>query len=154
MWSTPVHKHLDYCRRETATPPPQPSTVGLTRVSPDESRVPLMTEPAAPSPSGRPVSKVFVVGGTGAQGMPVVEGLVGDGGYTVRALTRDHGSARARQLADLGDVEILEGSLADEDVLRAGFRGCDRAFVNIDGFNTGEKTETYWAMRTYEIAVE
>jgi hypothetical protein len=29
-----------------------------------------------------------------------------------------------------------------------------RAFVNIDGFNTGEKTETYWAIRSYEIVVE
>ena len=30
----------------------------------------------------------------------------------------------------------------------------DGAFVNIDGFNTGEKTETYWAIRSYEIAIE
>ena len=26
--------------------------------------------------------------------------------------------------------------------------------VNIDGFNAGEKTETYWAIRSYEIAIE
>lgn len=38
--------------------------------------------------------------------------------------------------------------------MREGFRGCDGAFINIDGFNTGEKTETYWAIRTYEIAIE
>jgi hypothetical protein len=30
----------------------------------------------------------------------------------------------------------------------------DGAFVNIDGFNTGEKAETYWAIRSYEIAIE
>ena len=39
-------------------------------------------------------------------------------------------------------------------MLREGFRGCDGAFINIDGFNTGEKTETYWAIRSYEIAIE
>jgi len=39
-------------------------------------------------------------------------------------------------------------------VLREGFRGCDGAFINIDGFNTGEKTEMYWAIRSYEIAIE
>jgi hypothetical protein len=48
----------------------------------------------------------------------------------------------------------MEGSFADEDVLRAGFRGAQYAFVNIDGFNTGEKTEMFWAIRAYELALE
>ena len=26
--------------------------------------------------------------------------------------------------------------------------------MNIDGFNSGEKTEIYWGMRCYEIAIE
>lgn len=97
---------------------------------------------------------IFVVGATGAQGMPVVKGLVADGAYSVRALSRDGGSERAQSLAALGNVTIVEGSFADEDVLRQGLRGCDGAFVNINGFNTGEKTEMFWAMRTYEIALE
>lgn len=100
------------------------------------------------------VSKVFVIGGTGAQGMPVVRALVDDEKYSVRALSRDPGSRRAAELRALGNVSILEGSFADEDVLREGFRGCDGAFVNLDGFNTGEKTEMYWAIRSYEIAIE
>jgi hypothetical protein len=99
-------------------------------------------------------STIFVIGGTGAQGMPIVRDLVGDGKYSVRVLTRDANSARAKALLALGNVSIVEGSFADDDVLREGFRGCDRAFVNIDGFNTGEKTETYWAIRSYEIAIE
>ncbi|SIK58937.1 hopanoid-associated sugar epimerase [Mycobacteroides abscessus subsp. abscessus] len=99
-------------------------------------------------------SRIFVIGATGAQGMPVVKGLVGDGKYSVRALTRDITSRRAKDLTELGDVALIEGTFADEDVLRAGLRGCNRAFVNIDGFNTGEKAETYWAMRIYEIAIE
>jgi hypothetical protein len=100
------------------------------------------------------LSKIFVVGGTGAQGMPVVRGLVSDKKYEVRLLSRDRTSARAQTLLALGNVEILEGTFADEDTLRAGFSGCDGAYINIDGFNTGEKTEMYWAIRSYEIAIE
>ncbi|MGY2288016.1 NmrA family NAD(P)-binding protein [Pseudomonas gingeri] len=99
-------------------------------------------------------SRVFVVGGTGAQGLPVIRALVADGKYTVRALSRDANSRRAKALLALGNVSILEGTFADEAILREGFRGCDGAYINIDGFNTGEKTEIYWAIRSYEIAIE
>lgn len=99
-------------------------------------------------------SKVFVVGGTGAQGIPVVRGLVQDGAHSVRALTRDTKSSRSKQLVSLGDVELHEGTWADEATLPSGFRGCQYAFVNIDGFNSGEKTEMFWAIRAYEIAME
>jgi len=104
--------------------------------------------------SAENTSKIFVIGGTGAQGIPIVRDLVADGKYSVRVLTRDATSSRAKALLALGNVSIVEGSFADDDVLREGFRGCDGAFVNIDGFNTGEKTETYWAIRSYEIAIE
>jgi hypothetical protein len=63
-------------------------------------------------------------------------------------------SARAQDLLALGNVELLEGTFASEADLRKGFRGCDGAFVNIDGFNCGEKTEIYWAIRCYELALE
>jgi hypothetical protein len=99
-------------------------------------------------------SKIFVIGGTGAQGMPVIRALVADEKYSVRFLSRDSTSRRAKDLLALGNVSVLEGSFADETVLREGFRGCDGAFINIDGFNTGEKTEMYWAIRSYEIAIE
>ncbi|MEW6438679.1 MAG: NmrA family NAD(P)-binding protein [Pseudomonadota bacterium] len=99
-------------------------------------------------------SRIFVVGGTGAQGLPVIGALVADKKYSVRALSRDPGSRRAKDLLALGNVSILEGTFADEATLREGFRGCDGAFINIDGFNTGEKTEIYWAIRSYEIAIE
>ncbi|KOS19512.1 NmrA-like family domain-containing protein 1 [Escovopsis weberi] len=111
---------------------------------------------------------VFVVGGTGAQGIPVVRGLVKDGAYIVRFLTRDAYSPRAKQLLALGNrnvcgnddgkprefVETVEGTFASEQDLRRGFRGATYAYVNIDGFNCGEKTEMFWAMRAYELAVE
>jgi NmrA-like family len=99
-------------------------------------------------------SKIFVVGGTGAQGIPVIRALVADKKYAVRFLTRDSTSKRAKGLLALDNVSLLEGSFADEAILRQGFRGCDGAFINIDGFNTGEKTEMYWAIRSYEIAIE
>ncbi|KAL4892945.1 NAD(P)-binding protein [Aspergillus ambiguus] len=100
------------------------------------------------------IVKIFVVGGTGAQGTSVISGLVRDKKYQVRALTRNSTSPRARQLESLGSVEFIEGSFASESDLRKGYRGCDGAFINIDGFNCGEKTETYWAIRAYELAIE
>ena len=86
--------------------------------------------------------------------MPIIRALVADNRYSVRFLSRDPASRRAKELLALDNVSALEGSFADEAILRAGFRGCDAAFVNIDGFNTGEKTEMYWAIRSYEIAME
>src|SRR5277367_3278240 len=100
------------------------------------------------------ISRIFVIGGTGAQGIPIIRALVSDKKYSVRFLSRDPASRRATDLLGLDNVSVLEGSFADEAILREGFRGCDGAFVNIDGFNTGEKAETYWAMRSYEIALE
>lgn len=99
--------------------------------------------------------KVFVIGGTGAQGIPVIRGLVQDGQYAVRVLTRDPNSRRAQELAAIGpNVELFEGTFTSEATLRAGFTGCWGTFVNIDGFATGEPMETWWTIRCYELAIE
>ncbi|KAK4076385.1 hypothetical protein Trihar35433_2945 [Trichoderma harzianum] len=100
------------------------------------------------------VPKIFVIGGTGAQGIPIVRSLVSDKKYQVRGLTRNASSRRAQELYGLGNVELFEGTLANETTLHNGLRGCYGAFVNIDGFNTGEKAEIFWAIRIYEIALE
>src|ERR1700761_4242459 len=97
---------------------------------------------------------IAVIGGTGAQGIPAIKELAGSGQYKVRALTRDASSARFRELQSYGPVEAVIGTFASEEDLRATFRGAWGAFVNIDGFNTGEKTEMYWAIRAYELALE
>jgi len=97
--------------------------------------------------------RIFVIGATGAQGIPVCKGLAQDGGYALRILTRDPSSARAKALQALGDVEVMDGTFASEADLRRGFRGCWGAFVNIDGFNCGEKAEIFWGMRAYELAI-
>jgi hypothetical protein len=98
--------------------------------------------------------RIFVIGGTGAQGIPVIRGLVQDRKYHCRVLTRDTNSSRAQALVALGNVELIEGTFASETDLRNGFRRCTGAYVNIDGFNCGEKTEMFWAIRSYEIALE
>jgi hypothetical protein len=99
-------------------------------------------------------TKIFIIGGTGAQGIPVVQALVKDKKYTCRVLSRDSTSPRAKLLLSLGNVEMVKGTFANEETLREGFRGCNVAFINIDGFNSGEKTEMYWAIRSYELAIE
>jgi uncharacterized protein YbjT (DUF2867 family) len=76
-------------------------------------------------------SKIFVVGGTGAQGIPVIRGLVEDRKYSCRVLTRDTNSARAKHLLALGNVEFVTGTFASEKDLREGLRGCDGAFINV-----------------------
>ncbi|PTB62143.1 NAD(P)-binding protein [Trichoderma citrinoviride] len=100
------------------------------------------------------VSKICVIGGTGVQGMSIVKALVHDKKYTARLLTRDTSSRRAAELLALGNVELLQGTFASEEALRDGYRGCDGAFANIDGFDGGERGEMYWAIRAHELAIE
>ena len=61
---------------------------------------------------------VFVTGGTGTIGAPVIAELLGNG-HTVLALARSDGSARALEAAG---AETIRGGLADLDVLRAAAR--------------------------------
>lgn len=101
------------------------------------------------------VTKVFVIGGTGAQGIPVIRGLVCDGKYAVKSLTRDTTSRRAKQLLAMSPrVELLQGTFTSEEDLRKGLQGCDGLYLNIDGFTVGEKVEMFWTMRIYELAVQ
>ncbi|KAI0436722.1 hypothetical protein F4803DRAFT_556729 [Xylaria telfairii] len=90
---------------------------------------------------------VAIIGGTGAQGVPVVRELLKSGDYAVRVLTRDTDSARFKELQSYGPVESVVGTFASEESLRATFRGAWGAWVNIDGFNSGEKTEIFWTIR-------
>ncbi|KAL7898487.1 hypothetical protein HDV64DRAFT_269006 [Trichoderma sp. TUCIM 5745] len=89
--------------------------------------------------------KIFIIGGTGAQGIPIIQ---------VRVMTRDPEGRRAKELAALPGVELFKGSFANETDLTNGFEGCDGAYVNIDGFNCGEKAELFWGIRAYEIALD
>ncbi|KAK0646893.1 hypothetical protein B0T16DRAFT_329806 [Cercophora newfieldiana] len=98
---------------------------------------------------------IFIIGGTGAQGIPVIRGLVQDNAYAVRVLTRDPTSARAQQLAALSpNVHLLRGTFTSDSDLRAGLTGAWGAYINIDGFACGEALETFFTIRCYELAVE
>jgi uncharacterized protein YbjT (DUF2867 family) len=76
---------------------------------------------------------ITVAGGTGLVGKTLTQALVRDG-ERVRVLTRDPEAARAA----FGDatVEIVGVDFDDTATLRAGFTGCDKAFMS---YGTSER---------------
>jgi uncharacterized protein YbjT (DUF2867 family) len=69
---------------------------------------------------------ILVAGATGNQGGAVAERLL-DGGWQVRALTRDPSKPAARALAERG-AETVQGDLEDEESLRQALEGADAVF--------------------------
>ncbi|KAL1747747.1 hypothetical protein HDZ31DRAFT_31194 [Schizophyllum fasciatum] len=98
---------------------------------------------------------ILVIGATGAQGSHVIHKLLEpteDGSpspYAVRALTRDRTHRRARDL-EAKNVELVEGSVEDLQVVACALRGCYGAFVNLDTYALGAEGEIYTAVRIYE----
>ncbi|MBO0678892.1 NmrA/HSCARG family protein [Mycolicibacterium sp. S2-37] len=82
---------------------------------------------------------IAVVGATGSQGGGLVRALLEDGGFGVRALTRDPSSGKGAALADAG-AEVVAADLDDEDGLAEAFDGVHGAFV----------VTNYWAPLTPE----
>ena len=81
---------------------------------------------SADGSSGHPIERratmhVFITGGTGTIGTPVVAELLANG-HTLLALA--HSDRSAQTLKDAG-AEVLRGGLADLDVLRAGVAQAD-----------------------------
>jgi uncharacterized protein YbjT (DUF2867 family) len=72
---------------------------------------------------------IAVVGATGAQGGGLVRAILSDpdGGFAVRALTRDAGSPAARALQALG-AEVVAADVDDEASLGRAFTGAHGAF--------------------------
>jgi len=98
---------------------------------------------------------VLVIGGTGGQGMPIVEGTYSDDplllpidtficltlnaelaqhGYNVRVLTRDPNSKHAKKLAAISNVSLYTGAPDDDASLKKAFAGVDYAFVNLNSW--------------------
>jgi uncharacterized protein YbjT (DUF2867 family) len=73
---------------------------------------------------------IAVVGATGAQGSGLVRAILGDpeGGFAVRALTRDTGSEKARALAAQG-AEVVAANIDDPQSLARAFAGAHRVFA-------------------------
>jgi NAD(P)-dependent dehydrogenase (short-subunit alcohol dehydrogenase family) len=96
---------------------------------------------------------VLFIGGTGAQGSAVVKALAEDPKFILKVLTRNANAPAAQRLLNLSDnISLIEGDCFDEGDLRKAFADIDSCYVNIQGFATGEKSEIYWGIRTYEIA--
>ncbi|KAJ6786272.1 hypothetical protein PWT90_00812 [Aphanocladium album] len=95
---------------------------------------------------------ILVIGGTGAQGRPVVKALSQSNRYRVRVLSRNVESARAKALLELPNVELIQGHQDNQQDLHAAFTGVYGAWVNLDGFTIGEKSEGFYGVRAYEIA--
>ncbi|KIK62281.1 hypothetical protein GYMLUDRAFT_42227 [Collybiopsis luxurians FD-317 M1] len=98
------------------------------------------------------LKEILIIGGTGAQGIPVVEALSASQRYRVRVLTRDTTSIRAQQLAKLPNVALIQGKVDDQKDLHEAFKGVYGAWVNLDTFTLGEKNELFYGIRAYEIA--
>jgi NmrA-like family len=78
--------------------------------------------------------------------------LAESGRYHLRVLTRNLKSSRAKQLAALPNVALLQGAQDNQQDLHNVFRGTYGAWVNTDGFTLGEKDELFYGFRAYEIA--
>jgi uncharacterized protein YbjT (DUF2867 family) len=72
---------------------------------------------------------IAVAGATGAQGGGVARAILADpdGGFAVRALTRDPESDRAKQLAAMG-AEVVGADVDDEASLASAFEGAHGAY--------------------------
>jgi uncharacterized protein YbjT (DUF2867 family) len=72
---------------------------------------------------------IAVVGATGAQGSGLCRAILKDrnSGYRVRALTRNPGSDKAKELKKMG-AEVVAADVEDEKSLEQAFRGAHGAF--------------------------
>ena len=72
---------------------------------------------------------IAVIGATGAQGGGLARAILDDseGGFAVRAVTRDASSEKARALAAAG-AEVVEADLDSRDSLKQAFRGAHGAY--------------------------
>lgn len=64
-----------------------------------------------------------VVGGTGTQGLSLINAALKDGSYRVRALTRNTSSDKAKELRDRG-VETVQADVNDQESLLEAFKVC------------------------------
>jgi len=72
---------------------------------------------------------IAVVGATGSQGSGLVRAILNDpaGGFSVRAITRDVNSPKAKEFARLG-AEVVAGDIDEVESLKKAFKGSYGAF--------------------------
>lgn len=74
--------------------------------------------------------KIAVIGATGSQGGGLVRAILNDvdSGFSVRAITRDANSEKARELTAMG-AEVMEGNIDDPESMRKAFEGAYGAYL-------------------------
>jgi uncharacterized protein YbjT (DUF2867 family) len=82
---------------------------------------------------------ILVIGATGNQGGAVVDALL-DGGWAVRALTRDATSPTARALATRG-IEVVTGDMEDAGAMRRAVAGTHGVFIMGNHRSAGVEAE-------------
>ncbi|RYC54109.1 hypothetical protein CHU98_g12102, partial [Xylaria longipes] len=97
---------------------------------------------------------VAIIGGTGAQGVPVVKELLKSGDYSVRLLTRDTNNARFKELQTYGPVEGIVGTFASEDTLRATFRAPGAHSLILMGSTVVRRRRSFGLSGAWELALE
>ncbi|KAF1995569.1 NAD(P)-binding protein [Amniculicola lignicola CBS 123094] len=97
---------------------------------------------------------VLIIGGAGAQGLPIVEALSKDPQYQIRVLTRNPTSPSAKKVLSYPNTSLTVGDPSTEASLRTAFQNVTLAFVNLNSFAIGVRAEIYWGMRIYDIAIE
>lgn len=89
------------------------------------------------------MTKVLVVGGTGAMGTPIVRRLAARPDTELTVLTRDPDSKRAKALLTAGQVHLARGDVDDVSSLHDALAGVDDVFCNTDFFATGSPVREY-----------
>jgi uncharacterized protein YbjT (DUF2867 family) len=92
-------------------------------------KTPRRTKKADPKKNAAGKKLIAVVGATGAQGGGLVRAILNDknGPFTVRAITRNANSDKAKALADAG-AEVVTADLDDVKSLKKAFEGADGVF--------------------------
>jgi uncharacterized protein YbjT (DUF2867 family) len=131
-----------------------PSNLGPNPISAPSIYAPVSysglpaTSAFVPAVSGKKL--IAVLGGTGQQGGAVIRGLLSDGKFAVRTLSRNGNSYEARKLFNLG-VEVLQGSVHNESDLLRLFSGAYGVFALTDNKDQSGK-ETQIGMQIAKIA--
>ena len=96
---------------------------------------------------------ILITGATGQQGGATARALAGKG-FTLRAMTRNPGSAAARALAAATGAELVKGELDDEASLKAALSGAWGAYAVQNTWTAGVEGEEAQGKRLATAARE
>ena len=85
---------------------------------------------------------ITVFGATGAQGNGVVQNLLKDSQYKVRAITRNINSDKAKKLEEMG-CEVVSADLTKPETLHQAFENAYGAFVVTNAWDSENQVNEY-----------